>query len=92
MTKAEVVAVRAALGMTQEQLARLLGVHPLTVSKWERGLLVPSPHQTAMLQAAGRAAQQTPEIGTQVVGLLVAAGIGVALYHLLRAAFAESDD
>lgn len=38
MTPAELKATRARLGLSQPALARLLGVHPLTVSKWERGL------------------------------------------------------
>jgi len=38
MTPAELKAKRAALGLSQGQLARVLGVHRQTVSKWERGV------------------------------------------------------
>lgn len=75
--------------MTQAQFAQLLGVHPLTVSKWERGLLVPSPYHAALVQNFSKAAEREPDVGTFVVGLLVGAGVGAALYHLLRAAFDE---
>lgn len=91
MTPAQVVAIRESLGLTQAQLAQLLGVHPLTVSKWERGVLSPNPHQAALLGSFRRAAHREPDVGQVVVGLLVAAGIGVALYALLRAAF-EPDE
>lgn len=87
MTPTEIVAVRNSLNMTQGQLAQLLGVHSLTVSKWERGLLRPTPHQEALLRAAGGAAQRAPDVGAIVVGALVGAGVGLALFHLLSAAF-----
>lgn len=91
MTPAEVVRIRTSLKMTQGQLAQLLGVHSLTVSKWERGLLRPTPHQEALLRAAESAAQRTPDVGAVVVAALVGAGIGAALFHLLRAAFEPTD-
>jgi DNA-binding transcriptional regulator YiaG len=87
MTPAEVFAIRTSLNMTQGQLAQLLGVHSLTVSKWERGHLHPTPHQEALLRAAAGAAQRTPDVGAAVIAALVGAGVGVALFHLLRAAF-----
>jgi transcriptional regulator with XRE-family HTH domain len=40
---------RAALGLTQAQLAEILGVKPNTVARWERGLLpVPRTVELAM--------------------------------------------
>ena len=36
-----IAALRTRLGLTQVQLAELTGVHPITVSKWERGVLRP---------------------------------------------------
>ena len=33
---AAVLQVRRQLGITQSALARLIGVHPMTVSRWER--------------------------------------------------------
>ena len=38
MTRTEVAARREALGLTQAELAAELGVHVLTVSRWERGI------------------------------------------------------
>lgn len=34
--------IRNAAGMTQHELANLMGVHAITVSKWERGLSQPT--------------------------------------------------
>lgn len=87
MTPAEIQAVRGELKMTQAQLAQLLGVHVLTVSKWERGALRPTPHQAAMLASFQTAASKEPDIGVVVAGLLVGAGVAVAVYKLLEAAF-----
>jgi transcriptional regulator with XRE-family HTH domain len=88
MTIDEIARIRADLGMTQEQLARLLGVHGLTVSRWERGKLRPNPHQEAILRAAEEAARRRPGVGSAVIGALVGAGVGLALFHVLSAAFA----
>ncbi len=54
--------IRRHAGLTQVRLARLLGVHPITVSKWERGLLAPNAHQSALLRAldSGTSADGTP--------------------------------
>jgi len=41
MTGAEVRRHRRRLGFTQVQLAKQLGVHPVTVSRWENGWLMP---------------------------------------------------
>ena len=89
MTATEVLAIRERLGLNQTQLAQLLGVHPLTVSKWERGLLSPSPHQETMLRSF-RKAGKTPDIGEQVATALVTVGVAFALLLLLQAAFGKS--
>ncbi len=87
MTPAEVTALRGGLSLTQEQFASLLGVHSLTVSKWERGLLQPSPYQAALMQSFARSRQSAPDVGAIVGGVLLAAGVGAALYLLLKPAF-----
>jgi putative transcriptional regulator len=80
--------LRTNLGLTQEQLGQLLGVHSLTVSKWERGdRLSPQPYQMALLSSCSQAVTNQPNIGRTIAQLLVGAGIGIALYHLLKAAF-----
>ena len=38
MTLSELRQRRRAIGLTQAQLARLLGVHPNTVAHWEQGV------------------------------------------------------
>lgn len=50
--------MRARLGLSQKDLAELLGAHPMTVSRWERGVLEPSAHQKRILRALSRAADQ----------------------------------
>ena len=43
MDAAEIKALREALGLSQEQLARDLGVSFTTISRWEQGHTKPSP-------------------------------------------------
>ena len=87
MTPEAMRAARVSLGVTQTEFANLLGVHALTVSKWERGLLRPTPYQEALIASFRRAADRKPDIGEVVAAALVGAGVGVALYYLLSAAF-----
>ncbi|MBI2920307.1 MAG: TOBE domain-containing protein [Planctomycetes bacterium] len=44
-------AIRLSAGLTQSRVAELTGVHAMTVSKWERGVLRPNRHQRAILAA-----------------------------------------
>jgi len=50
--------LRARLGLSQEELAQLLGVHAMTVSKWERGKLRPGPHEKRLLKSFAAAAER----------------------------------
>lgn len=86
----DVTTIRLNLGFTQQQLAQLLGVHHLTISKWERGVLAPNPHQEALLCTFRTASKRESDVGEDVARLLVAAGVAVALYALLRAALEDS--
>ena len=53
MTPAEFAAARHALGLSQPQLAEELDIHPMTVSKYERGALaVPRVAELAMRSLA----------------------------------------
>jgi putative transcriptional regulator len=90
MTPEQVSTIRNKLGLSQVQLAQLLGVHPLTVSKWERGRLEPTPHQAALLESFLKASKAQKEIGSEVGALLMKAGVVVALYALLKAALDDA--
>jgi molybdopterin-binding protein len=50
-------AIRNRIGLSQAKLADLLGVHTMTVSKWERGVLKPNAHQRRILRALADAAE-----------------------------------
>src|SRR5882672_9123434 len=47
----DIRSLRRRAAMTQVALAEFVGVHPMTVSKWERGMLRPTPHQARLLRA-----------------------------------------
>jgi molybdopterin-binding protein len=59
----DLAAIRTNLGLTQAQLADVTGVHPMTVSKWERGVLQPTRHQQAILAALEAVAGGRPARG-----------------------------
>ncbi|MDE5892732.1 MAG: helix-turn-helix domain-containing protein, partial [Acetatifactor sp.] len=67
-----ICSLRAAKGMTQEQLAEVLCVSPAAVSKWERNLAVPNVEMLWMLadyfdctidELVGRRQQQLERVG-----------------------------
>jgi len=82
------VRVRRKLWLTQAQLGLLLGVHEMTVSRWERASRTeePSPYQTALLQAFENAADQDKGnlIARDLPGILEKAGVPAALHWILR--------
>lgn len=51
---------RKKLGLTQAEFAWLIGVHEITVSKWERKMLNPTPHQKMMISCFEKS--QTDEL------------------------------
>ena len=87
MTHDRILALRTALGLSQIQFAQLFGVHFMTVSKWERGVVVPSPYQVALMEQFSKtAAAKQDEAKERVKNLLVGAGVVAALFFLLSQA------
>jgi hypothetical protein len=60
------------------------------VSRWERGLLEPTAHQSALLESFAKARKTNRDIGNEVAALLVTAGVVAALFLLLEAAVGKS--
>ena len=87
MPPAEIKQLRTDLGITQIQLASLLDVHPITVSKWERARTKPDAYQSEMMRRFRQAGRQQPGIGEMVAAALVGAGVAFAIFKLLEAAF-----
>lgn len=87
MIHTEIRDVRVRLGLTQESLAQLVGVHPMTVSKWERGALRPGPFQGSLLSAASIVAAKGGYLNFSIASTLARYGVARALYQLLQAAY-----
>jgi putative transcriptional regulator len=84
MTPEDILSVRKALGLTQADFARLFDAHVMTISKWERGVAVPSPYQVALMGHFKRTADARKEQGQkELQNLLVGAGVVAALIWLL---------
>lgn len=82
MKPIEVQQVREKLRLTQAQFGQLLGVHPMTVSKWERGVAQPTPYQLALIQQFTVASTKKEVQKSDLSSLLVGAGI-IAVLALL---------
>lgn len=88
LTAPAILKLRTQLQLTQPQFGQLLGVHWMTVSKWERGILVPNDYQLALMIEFEKAVHsrhvqaQKDALGAMLLG----AGIAAVLLLLLDAA------
>lgn len=79
----EIRELRDQLGLNQVEFAQLTGVHPVTVSKWERNEAFPTPYQNALFEQFSQASRQK-EVRKTLRGVLVGAGVAFALALLLK--------
>lgn len=77
--------IRRNLNLTQAQFGQLFGIHPMTVSKWERGELVPNDYQASLMTEFDKAAKDK-KVRDTLVSVLIGAGIVAALLLLLQSA------
>jgi DNA-binding transcriptional regulator YiaG len=86
MEPREIFKLRTDLGLSQVQFAELFGLHFMTVSKWERGVLAPNDYQQALLDQFRQTADQKKVKEREELGkILVGAGVIAALIWLLVA-------
>ena len=74
--------LRDQLGLNQVEFAQLSGVHPITVSKWERGEATPTAYQNALFEQF-REGARNQKVRETVKDILVSAGVILALALLL---------
>lgn len=83
---AEMIAVKEArehLQFQQVEFAALLGVHPITVSKWENGRAKPSAWHLAII-CAFRSSPRNRDIMACFCSRGIPAALALALEHLHR--------
>src|SRR5688572_4315439 len=80
-------ALRSRLGLSQAQFAQLFVVHVMTANRWEKGNLVPTDYQLALMAEFKKAAdRKSAEFQESLGTLLVGAGAVAVLLLLLSAA------
>ena len=86
MESREIAKLRTDLGLSQVQFAQLFGTHFMTVSKWERGVLLPTDYQQVLMARFRETADQKKAQAREKLGkILVGAGVIAALVWLLTA-------
>ncbi len=81
----QVISTRAKLGLSASQFGDLLGVHHITVSKWEKGTTKPTPYQQTLIEQFDEAAANDPELKEgKLLKILIGAGAIAALAFLLK--------
>lgn len=83
MTATEIQSLRKKLQLNQVEFAQLSGVHPITVSKWERNEAQPTAYQSALFTQFKEAARDK-EVRNTLKTVLIAAGVVIALALLLK--------
>ncbi len=87
MNASEIKKLRGQLGLNQAEFAQLAGVHPITVSKWERSEAAPSAYQNALFEQFREGARSSV-VQETFKGILVSAGvifaIALLLSHLMK--------
>lgn len=84
MEAAAIVTLRTQLGLSQQELGRLLGVSHAMVWRWERGTLEQTEQQASLLDSIERAVKRDPVLTKCVRTLLVREGAVPALFHILQ--------
>jgi len=75
--------MRSRFGLNQVEFAQLTGVHPITVSKWEREQAKPTAYQNALFEEFQKASRDQ-EVRETLKQVLIAAGVVLALALLLK--------
>jgi DNA-binding transcriptional regulator YiaG len=81
----EIRSLRQSLELNQAQFAQLMGVHAITVSKWESGITAPTDYQQAFLSQYQIAAKEK-QAQKELKGILIVAGVIAAVMYLLNIA------
>ena len=78
--------IRAALRMTQAEFARVLNIHQMTISRWERGVLIPGAREAAILEGLKQLPpEHLPDLGRRMQSALVLRGELAAYGELIAA-------
>ena len=90
MNGTEIRHVRDSLRLTQSQFAALLGVHAVTISRWEIGSQSPTSYQEGLIQQFGIASKRR-STAEEIATVLVTAGAIAGLFFLLRGALEKEE-
>ena len=82
MNGSDIRKLREQLDLNQVEFAQLSGVHPITVSKWERGEAGPTAYQNALFDQFREGARNR-KVRETLKDILVSAGVIIAVALLL---------
>ena len=87
MDSSQIRFIKDTLRLTSQDLAKALGVAPITVTRWEEGLNNPSGLQSEVLQGLYNVALEVERDGdgkrADMINGLLLLGIGALIFHLL---------
>ena len=87
MDASQIRFIKDTLRLTSHNLAKALGVAPITVARWEEGLNIPSGLQSEVLQGLYNVALEVERDGdgkrADMINGLLLLGIGALIFYLL---------
>ncbi len=89
MIGSQIREVREKLGLKQAEFASILGVHAVTVSRWESDQLLPTAYQLGLIHKFAEAARRQ-EAKNEIATIIVTAGAIAGLFFLLKLALDAS--
>lgn len=88
MAAAQIQTIEQTFGIGSQELAKALGVAPITVSRWEQGINTPAGLQAEVLQGLHNVAlsvrQSQDQQRAELVKGLIVLGIGALIFYLLN--------
>jgi DNA-binding XRE family transcriptional regulator len=75
--------LRQSLNLNQVEFSQLAGVHPITVSKWERNQTKPTAYQNSLFEEFRNGARNR-SVREKLKVILITAGVVLALALLLK--------
>lgn len=83
----EISALRKAMKLSQVEFGQLFDAHFMTISKWERGISMPSAYQLALMERFRQKMEAEKATATEELKqLLIGAGAVAALIWLVSSA------
>lgn len=90
MTSFFIVETRNMYAWTQKEMASIMDVHVITISKWESDTLIMSPQYQVRIRALRKVFEDHGPIGEKILALYEEKGLDGATHYYVKKAYGEN--